>query len=66
MKRIISNIEIARAVIESLEEAGFHPVGVLEDIDIGRSPEEEENPVNDNIIDDYIAGFLAQYEAQED
>lgn len=65
MKKVISNIEIARAVIEALEEAGYNPVGVLNEIDIERTPEKEAIPVNDNIIDDYINGFLAQYEAQE-
>ena len=66
MKKVISNIEIARAVIEALEEAGYNPVGVLDEIDIERTPEKEAIPVNDNIIDNYISGFLAQYEAQED
>lgn len=66
MKKVISNIEIACAVIEALEEAGYNPVGVLDEIDIERTPEKEAIPVNDNIIDNYISGFLAQYEAQED
>lgn len=62
-KRIITNIEIAKAVEAALEEHGLEARGnILDEIDIERSPEDEEIPVNPEIIQQFINGFLAECE----
>ena len=67
-KRIITNSEIAQAVEEALEEHGleWHPLSghnrIIDEIDIERSPEDEEIPVNPEIINQFINGFLAECE----
>lgn len=64
MKKIITNIEIANAVEAALEENGIEVSfnRILDEIDIGREPEEEKIPENPEIINQYINGFLAEYE----
>lgn len=62
-KRIITNTEIAKAVEAALEEHGLEARGnILDEIDIERSPEEEEIPVNPETIQQFINGFLAECE----
>lgn len=43
MKKIITNVEIAKAVVDALEENGIEVSfnRILDEIDIGREPEEE-------------------------
>lgn len=64
MKKIITNVEIAKAVVAALEENGIEVSfnRILDEIDIGREPEEEKNLENPEIISQYINGFLAEYE----
>lgn len=64
MKKIITNIEIAKAVVDALEENGIEVSfnRILDEIDIGREPEEEKIPTEPEIINQYINGFLAEYE----
>ncbi len=64
MKKIITNVEIAKAVVDALEENGIEVSfnRILDEIDIGREPEEEKNLENPEIISQYINGFLAEYE----
>lgn len=63
MKKIITNIEIANAVEAALEEHGFEVRGnILDEIDIERSPEEEQILADPEIINQFIDGFLAEYE----
>lgn len=64
MKKIITNVEIAKAVVDALEENGIEISfnRILDEIDIGREPEEEKNLENPEIISQYINGFLAEYE----
>lgn len=64
MKKIITNIEIANAVVDALEANGIEVSfnRILDEIDIGREPEEEKIPENPEIINQYINGFLAEYE----
>lgn len=65
-KRIIKNTEIADAVLAALEEKGYEIDynRILDGIDIGRDPEEEEIPVEEFIIKNYIGGFLEAAEAE--
>lgn len=63
MKKTISNIEIAAAVEAALEQHGFEVRGnILDEIDIERSPEEEQKPADPEIINQFINAFLAEYE----
>lgn len=64
MKKIITNVEIAKAVVDALEENGIEVSfnRILDEIDIGREPEEEKILENPEIISQYINGFLAEYE----
>lgn len=64
MKKIITNIEIANAVVDALEANGIEVSfnRILDEIDIGREPEEEKIPENPEIINQYINSFLAEYE----
>lgn len=64
MKKIITNVEIAKAVVDALEENGIEVSfnRILDEIDIGREPEEEKILENPEIINQYINGFLAEYE----
>ena len=64
MKKIITNVEIANAVEAALEANGIEVSfnRILDEIDIGREPEEEKNLENPEIISQYINGFLAEYE----
>lgn len=64
MKKIITNVEIAKAVVDALEENGIEVSfnRILDEIDIGREPEGEKNLENPEIISQYINGFLAEYE----
>ena len=59
MKRIIKNTEIAKAVADELN---MNFAEVLDEIDIERDPEQEEIPVEESIIEQYIAGFCASIE----
>ena len=59
MARIIKNVEIAKAVADELN---MNFAEVLEDIDIERDPEQEEIPVEESIIEQYIDGFRASIE----
>lgn len=65
-KRIIKNTEIADAVLAALKEKGYEMdySRILDDIDIGRDPEEEEIPVEESVIRSYISGFLESAEAE--
>lgn len=64
-KRIIKNTEIAEAVEAALEEKGYEMdySDILDDIDIGRDPEEEEIPVEESIVAEYVGAFLTSAEA---
>lgn len=59
MTRIIKNTEIAKEVADKLN---LNFAEVLEDIDIERDPEQEEIPVEESIIEQYIEGFRASIE----
>ncbi len=65
MKKIIKNTEIADAVLAALEEKGYEMdySKILDDIDISRDPEDEEIPVEESIIEEYIGSFLTSAEA---
>ncbi len=64
MKKVITNIEIANAVEAALEANGIEVSfnRILDEIDAGREPEEEKIPENPEIINQFINGFLAEYE----
>ena len=66
MKKIIKNTEIADAVLAALEEKGYEMdySKILDTIDIGRDPEEEEIPVEESIIESYTGSFLEAAEAE--
>lgn len=66
MKKIIKNTEIADAVLAALEEKGYEMDynDILDQIDIGRDPEEEEIPAEESIIENYTGSFLEAAEAE--
>ena len=64
MTRIIKNVEIAKAVANEfgIQYMSQEYIDLLDGIDIERSPEQEEIPVEESIIEQYIEGFRASIE----
>ena len=64
MKRTINNVEIAKAVANEfgIQYMSQEYLDLLDSIDIGRSPEQEEIPVEESIIEQYIENYRASIE----
>lgn len=58
----LSNSQIAKAVIEVIPTLSHRKV--LDEIDIGRNPQQEKLFVNSSLVNDYIAGYKEKLEAQ--
>jgi hypothetical protein len=68
MKKIITNHEIAKKVIEALDADKEHEYEkislekLVDLIDLGRSPEEEAEPVDEEVLNRYIEGYKESLE----
>ena len=60
MTKKIRNVEIAKAVCEAIPRLEFSKV--LDEIDIGRGPVEENRFADKDLVKRYIDGFNEKYE----
>ena len=68
MTRIITNVEIAKALAKEfgIQYMSQEYIELLDGVDIGRGPEEEDIPVEESIIEQYIESYRASIEADNE